>query len=61
MFRAAFFVLFRAELPKIGDIYEDNIVTAVYTGFEEEIYTKEIGYEPSFYEVLVSGGTRKLV
>lgn len=27
----------------------------------KEIYTKEIGYEPSFYEVLVSGGTRKLV
>ena len=27
----------------------------------KEIYTKEIGYEPSFYEVLVSGGTKKLV
>lgn len=26
----------------------------------KEIYTKEIGYEPSFYEVLVSGGTREI-
>ena len=26
----------------------------------KEIYTKEIGYEPSFYEVLVSGGTNHL-
>ena len=32
-----------------------------YTETKIEIYTKEIGYEPSFYEVLVSGGTRKLV
>ena len=26
----------------------------------KEIYSKEIGYEPSFYEVLVSGGTREI-
>lgn len=26
----------------------------------KEIYIKEIGYEPSFYEVLVSGGTREI-
>ena len=26
----------------------------------KEIYTKEIGYEPSFYEVKVSGGTREI-
>lgn len=26
----------------------------------KQIYTKEIGYEPSFYEVKVSGGTREI-
>lgn len=35
--------------------YESNAIKVV-----KEIYTNKIGYEPSFYEVLVSGGTRKL-
>ena len=26
----------------------------------KEAYTNTIGYEPSFYEVLVSGGTREI-
>ena len=26
----------------------------------QEVYTQEIGYEPSFYEVDVAGGTREL-
>ena len=27
---------------------------------QNEIYIKEIGYAPSFYEVCVSGGTREI-
>ena len=26
----------------------------------QDVYTQEIGYEPSFYEVDVAGGTREL-
>lgn len=36
--------------------YESKAIAKV-----KEIYTKEIGYEPSFYEVLVASGTKKLV
>ena len=35
--------------------YEQKAIANV-----KEIYTKEIGYEPSFYEVKVSGGTREI-
>ena len=35
--------------------YEKKAIEVV-----KELYTKEIGYEPSFYEVSVSGGTREI-
>ena len=35
--------------------YEEKAIANV-----KEIYSKEIGYEPSFYEVKVSGGTREI-
>ena len=35
--------------------YEKNAIEKV-----KELYTKEIGYEPSFYEVAVSGGTTEI-